>query len=285
MKIILSRKGFDSQYGGIPSPIFADLGPTSLPIPLSEGIELSRCKLQGRSLEKVVADLSGKEISPNWLVHLDPDLCSSSVKRKPGWRPSFGQADAAQGHLSNQNVGVGDLFLFFGWFQHVQAMGGRWAYSGSRQGFHALFGWLQVDRIIDVDAEIDSIPPWLEDHVHVMFHREMRGKRNTIYVGRERLGLGSVEGLSGAGRFNCWHDSLQLTKNGESRSKWSLPGWFNPWGKKTCLSYHGNPKRWTMDGDRVILTTVGKGQEFVLDTNEYPQAIGWAEDLICKGNT
>ncbi len=33
MKIILSRKGFDSSAGGVPSPIFPDGGLLSLPIP------------------------------------------------------------------------------------------------------------------------------------------------------------------------------------------------------------------------------------------------------------
>jgi hypothetical protein len=33
MKIILSRKGFDSSSGGVPSPIFSDGDMLSLPIP------------------------------------------------------------------------------------------------------------------------------------------------------------------------------------------------------------------------------------------------------------
>jgi hypothetical protein len=33
MKLILSRKGFDSSTGGIPSPIFPDGRMVSLPIP------------------------------------------------------------------------------------------------------------------------------------------------------------------------------------------------------------------------------------------------------------
>ena len=33
MKVILSRKGFDSQYGGMPSPILPDGTMLSLPIP------------------------------------------------------------------------------------------------------------------------------------------------------------------------------------------------------------------------------------------------------------
>lgn len=36
MKVILSRKGFDSQYGGMPSPILPDGTLLSLPIPSKE---------------------------------------------------------------------------------------------------------------------------------------------------------------------------------------------------------------------------------------------------------
>jgi len=31
--------------------------------------------------------------------------------------PIFGQINAAQSHLENNNVKEGDLFLFFGWFR------------------------------------------------------------------------------------------------------------------------------------------------------------------------
>ena len=36
MKIVLSRKGFDSACGGVASPIFPDGGYVSLPIPLAD---------------------------------------------------------------------------------------------------------------------------------------------------------------------------------------------------------------------------------------------------------
>jgi len=45
-----------------------------------------------------------------------PALSHSSLPREPGWRPLFGQSGAAQGHLRNQHVNIGDVFLFFGLF-------------------------------------------------------------------------------------------------------------------------------------------------------------------------
>jgi hypothetical protein len=41
MKIILSRKGFDSSYGGYPSPILPDGKMVSLPIPLKDDLTYS----------------------------------------------------------------------------------------------------------------------------------------------------------------------------------------------------------------------------------------------------
>ena len=48
-------------------------------------------------------------------AHADPDLIAGARKRGAGWLPSLGQIGAASGHLRNQGVQVGDLFLFYGW--------------------------------------------------------------------------------------------------------------------------------------------------------------------------
>jgi hypothetical protein len=45
MKIILSRKGFDSAYGGYPSPIFPSGEMISLPIPLEDSMRYSDLKV------------------------------------------------------------------------------------------------------------------------------------------------------------------------------------------------------------------------------------------------
>jgi hypothetical protein len=39
-------------------------------------------------------------------------------------------------------------------------------------------------------------------------------------------------------------------------------------------------ERWSCIGDCVILQSVAIGQEFVLDTDEYPEAIGWINNLM-----
>jgi hypothetical protein len=77
-------------------------------------------------------------------AHLDPDLSPSTLPRPAGWRPLFGQVDRAQGHLRNQGVGPGDLFLFFGLFSPTSRLpGGRLRYAGQRDWIHVLWGWLE----------------------------------------------------------------------------------------------------------------------------------------------
>ena len=46
VKIVISRKGFDSSYGEVPSPVLPGIGPVSLPIPSQEA------KRQGRTAQR-----------------------------------------------------------------------------------------------------------------------------------------------------------------------------------------------------------------------------------------
>jgi hypothetical protein len=129
MKIILSRKGFDSSYGGVASPIFPDGALLSLPIPDARGPVTYQDLTWGQhQLGKVVAALTRGRIDFAAHAHLDPDLYSQICSRAPGWRPLFGQDGAAQSHLANQGVGVGDLFLFFGWFRAVEQPSGYYCF-------------------------------------------------------------------------------------------------------------------------------------------------------------
>lgn len=112
-RIILSRKGFDSKYGGCASPILADGTLVSMPIP-EEGVPLQYRHINsvagGCNLGDLVSKLKGN-VSPNSGVHLDPDL--RRELHGPGdapWRPLFGQCDAAERHLEKQEVDKDDLF-------------------------------------------------------------------------------------------------------------------------------------------------------------------------------
>src|SRR5438105_4185619 len=108
MKIILSRKGFDTSSGGIPSPIFPDGTLFSLPIPdNSAPTTYAQIDVCGHSAAEVLSDLGGlPEVSH---AHLDPDLREGAISRPTGWRPLFGQDGGAQTHLRKQGVGLGAI--------------------------------------------------------------------------------------------------------------------------------------------------------------------------------
>ncbi len=48
----------------------------------------------------------------------------------------------------------------------------------------------------------------------------------------------------------------------------------------TPLSYHPDPNRWERDDEHAYLKSVGRGQEFVLDLGEYPEATHWLAGLV-----
>ena len=79
--------------------------------------------------------------------------------------------------------------------------------------------------------------------------------------------------------FRKYHKKLQLTQSGETRSIWRLPAWIYPFPNKPPLTYHKDKRRWRKDG-RERLETVGIGQEFVLDADEYPMAYRWLSGLF-----
>ena len=282
MKIILSRKGFDAGVGKVPSPIFPSGEMISLPIP--EGApnecahEYTDIRMGDSSMGAIVQELTRGNIQPTALAHLDPDLNADSIPRPEGWKPVFGQSSAAESHLRKKNVGEGDIFVFFGWFRKVHQVDGRYRYVPHAPDLHVIFGWLQIEKRVPV-AHRKTIPEWALGHPHCKY--EPYNGNDSIYIAADKLNLpGYTLDQSGAGVFRKFHPSLCLTADRSSRSTWKLPRWFYPDGKKTTLSYHGDLTRWQR-GDDVLLKTVGRGQEFILDCDDYPEAIGWLADKLC----
>lgn len=281
MKIVLSRKGFDSSYGGVPSPILPDGSLVSLPIPLSGScITYDELHINGESLGEIVDTLTGGKVRGGCEAHLDPDLVRSIYPHQPGWRSLFGQDLAAQAHLRNNGVGAGDLFLFFGWFRKTTKEAGKYHFVQGAPDLHVIFGWLQIDEILSLNENAPTIPDWARYHPHL--HGSLRSnKNNTIYVAREYLELEGLEKpMRGAGAFDRYREDLCLTAPRHTRAIWQLPRWFYPGDARTPLTYHRDMKRWSLEGDSAILRSVSRGQEFILDTNEYPEAISWACSMI-----
>jgi len=59
-----------------------------------------------------------------------------------------------------------------------------------------------------------------------------------------------------------------------------LPAWMYPGHNKPPLTYHQDKKRWKKDERGVVLRTVSRDQEFVLDADYYPKAYQWLAGLF-----
>ncbi len=154
--------------------------------------------------------------------------------------------------------------------------------------FHALFGWLQVDEVLDPKPGSTPLPAWARDHPHA---RHTYPGRNASYVAKSSLSApGVCAELPGAGTFSRMHDELILTsqrsREGRSprQSHWSLPRCFLP-EPDPRLTYHRAPKRWSpdpSDANHVLLELVHRGQEFVFDASDCPGAVNWTVGIIEK---
>jgi hypothetical protein len=162
----------------------------------------------------------------------------------------FGQCGAAQSHLGNQAVGVGDVFLFFGLF----------ADERTKERHHRIFGFLRVEDVISHpianahSAVLDNLP---RVHPHTLGDWN---PNNTIY-----RGPGCTSRLA--------HDALRLTQPGGPLQHWMVPAWL----KDAGLSFHGKVDRW-LDVDR--LEIVARGQEFVTDIGDQAEPRRWLDDII-----
>jgi hypothetical protein len=134
------------------------------------------------------------------------------------------------------------------------------------------FGWLEVGEIWRLWSGTCQTPDWASDHPHI---GAIWGK-NTLYA------AATTETGYQAGVFGFYSDQLVLTAPDMSRSHWRLPKWFYPAERNSMLSYHGSPNRWTCYDNYTDLRSVGRGQEFILDTVDYPEAADWARALIAE---
>ena len=233
MRIILSRKGFDTGSGGAPSPIISGR-PVSLPIPTGRR---SATTYENLGLGEIVERVTRGKIDRDHLCHEDPMFTRGQCL--------FGQCGAAQSHLRNRGVGIGDVFLFFGLFSDEHA----------RERHHRIFGYLRVDDM--VRPSMGELGELDRPHPHTLGEWN---ENNTVY-----RGTGGVASKD--------HEALRLTQPGGPLRHWIVPDWLRSAG----LSFHGKPDRWLAD-DR--LEIVARGQEFVADVGDDAAATGWLDRTI-----
>ncbi len=280
MRIILSRKGFDSSAGGCPSPIFPDGRLYSLPIPDKKSpIAYSDLDCDGINVGQLVSQLTRDPKRVHHYAHLDPDLREDALTRQPGWRPILGQAGSAQGHLRNQRVVPGDIFLFFGSFRPVELVDGMWRFVKSEPPRHVIWGWLQIGEVLKVDDLRDSDIPWARYHPHFAYEPDAT---NTLYLAADSLSVGEHSNINtGAGFFPRISSDLVLTKPGSAnQTLWRLPSWFYPSDGISKLSYNPSMNRWSLDGSYCYLKSAARGQEFVVDATGLNDAQAWVVSLL-----
>ncbi len=270
MKIILSRKGFDSSpsNGGCASPILPDGTLLSMPIPnlnRSSGLKYSELSIQNYSYDDIWKQLGPSHYVPDCCCHLDPDIrCVDRAVPIHDWKPAFGQVDRAQTHLQNQKVRIGDIFLFFGWFKRTEySHKSSIQYLQGAPNQHIIYGYLQIGKILIGDMLRDYY--W---HPHAKFDENEKG--NTLYLPTEHLTLaGQATNMPGYGCFQ-YSEKLVLTAPGSDlRSIWQVPEWF----KNVNISYHS--KNSFING---YFQSVHKGQEFVIEDS--PNNESWLKSLI-----
>jgi hypothetical protein len=271
MKIIFSRKGFDSGYGGVPSPILENDKMLSFPIPGVSDVRYG--DLEIGEFKEYLQDLSKDPYIVSKMVHMDPDLSYGMLPRKEGWVGSLGQTGAAAGHLAGQGVGVGDLFLFFGWFRRVKEEGNKRFYDPDFKDQHVLFGYMQIGEVLNLGSnqnleKVLKEKPWLDGHPHLDGRAD---KNNTIYVASKNLVLnGETLDLPGFSSFEYFSEKLVLSYgNGLSKSVWKMPEWVEAPNDGGDLTYHKDPGRWSKREDGLLLKSVAKGQEFVMNLKEW----------------
>jgi hypothetical protein len=284
MKVILSRKSMDSKNGGIPSPVLkAENGEQQFyPLPIPYEKERSNTKFEALNIMGHNLWTSYmKDVKPNYrgseYCHLDPDLRKDYLSnRHPEWKRAFGQVSKAQAHLEGHKIAESDVFLFFGWFQFAELSNGKFRFIKDKypNGFHAIYGYLQVGEVYNVEKK--ETPEWLADHPHV----KMKGEKpfsennNTVYVGRDSMDFfnGLKSDQPGAGCF-AFDEQLILTEPGHaSRTMWKLPAFLHP----------STERNWCLQDNHAYLKSASIGQEFVFKDNS-DVVKEWCLNLI-KGN-
>ena len=192
MKIIFSRKGFDSAAGGGASPIVHGR-PLSLPIPAGAA---STTTYGALGLGDHAAMASRGKFGAADLCHHDPMF-------RDNGECLFGQCGAAQTHLQRQGVSIGDVFLFFGLFREEE----------SGEPHHRIFGYLKVEEIVPLaDGAPEELLAISHPHALAMHHRN-----DVIYRGPGKVAAGATE-------------ALRLTVAGGPPTLWNRPEWLRRGG-------------------------------------------------------
>ena len=294
MRLVLSRKGFDSGSGGCLSPYNHNTGQYIwFPIPEKVNSYSNKIRyknilvkneylsgLKGSNLSEVYKNYKGTNrvklrrneyasIDNNELfAHFDPMLgIPPLIEENEKWiiGKGFGQFNAAP-QLENHDVNKGSIFLFFGGFQST---------ANTKISGHYIYVWLKVKKRIETYEECKEILEQynLNHHPHITEAAFNRNQKNYIFLPEQWL----YEDLNipGCGYFSTLNDHLLLSSNKESnKATWKLPNLFY----KNLTQVH--QKTWEKTKDGFCTVKTGIGQEFITELSK--QGEEWLRELFLK---
>lgn len=228
MKVILSRKGFDSENGKMPSAIMPNGDVVSFPIPSEDYTTFDDLRYGQFSYKRILDSLAQKkfgcgcEVFPQRHCHVDPDLDRTRWKNVHRyWKPAFGPSWDVW-HYLNTTVGIAknDIFLFFGTFHFlIQKTTAEFEFSVRTGDFfhdsdlHLIWGYLQVGDVI-CDPERTSEYSW---------HPHAGGP--LLIIPRKRLSFAPSKPGYGLLPFSI---DRVLTSEGKSKAYWKYNKVYSP---------------------------------------------------------
>jgi len=262
MKIIFSRKGFDSSAGGHPSPIFPDGTLFSIPIPdkkTSIAYNDLNFSYEKEPIQKILNDITNKKIKSGkkhscdyqfnkFKCHYDPMF----INFENNTYMVLGQEGGNASHLINQDVKEGDIFLFWGWFKEVEKVNNKWYYKRNSPDIHLIWSYMEVEKRLIVKDNKEKILrdyPFLAKHPHIEVKRK---NPNVIFLSKKFKKLKFQKNVA-----------LTDIENYKGRSYWKLPKFFN---QPQAFSYLKNFIK--IDDEYVLVKSPNRGQEFVLDLDK-----------------
>ena len=277
MKVILSKKGYDDSYGGYPSVILPEGIMISFPIPIyyekEWGIESSNIKIELYGKEKSLADIFSElgHKKCNLKHHLDPDI-NRNIRNSIAARFNigvFGQSWIAGSWLSK--VEPGDIFIFYGTFNFAENIKGKLRYKTCWYPFHAVWGYLQVDKVIEIgeETELSEEVSFVKEHPHWINRSALNSyrKNNRVFIGKNFGILG-------------FHWKNRLTKLGCKKTFWELPKVF----EKLIIDQKFYPRKFfelnEKNNESVVVRVAPRLQECVIEEGDV--LIDWIASLGIK---
>ena len=178
--------------------------------------------------------------------------------------------------MKNNNINIGDLFLFWGWFRETVTLNKKTVYLKKDPGHYRFFGWLQIGKIIHLGKD----PSWYSEHKSISnSHPHTIGhwkENNTLYLASDKLNAFGLKNYYGFGKFNASEYTNLSIDPSYKKSLWKCPDWLNPKLGGCGMTYHKDKKRWGKNSVEIV----GRGQEFIAEPKKKDKCKKWLTNIF-----